>query len=130
MKMLVAVVTGFSLGVFLRSLFFTSWWPVAFVLLLAGLFGGFAYVRPRLAYSLGAAFCICVELGMARSAIADTPLPTSFTSDLHHHISYEGVVVSDPDVRDSNQRMEIKVTPPTRRLSTSFAYREIEFRCN
>lgn len=110
MKMLVAVVAGFALGVFLRSLFFTSWWPIGFVFLLAGLFGGAAYIRPRLAYSLGAAFCLCVALGITRAALADSHLPNSFASDLHHKVSYEGVVVSDPDVRDANQRMEIKVT--------------------
>lgn len=114
MKMLVAAVAGFAVGVFLRSLFFTSWWPIGFVLLLAALFGGFAYSRPRLAYSLGAVFCICIALGMTRAALADTPLPTSFASDLHHHISYVGVVVSDPDVRDSNQRVEIKVMKGTK----------------
>jgi len=110
MRMLVAVVAGFASGVFLRSLFFTSWWPIIFIVLIAGLFGGFAYVRPRLTYSLGAVFCLCVALGATRAAIADSPLPASFANDLHHHISYEGVVVSDPDVRDANQRMEIKVT--------------------
>jgi competence protein ComEC len=110
MKMLVAVVGGFSVGVFLRSLFFTSWWPVLFIILIAALFGAFAYVRPRLAYSLGAAFFLCVALGMTRAAIADSPLPTSFASDLHHRVTYEGVVVSDPDVRDANQRIEIEVT--------------------
>ncbi len=108
--MLVAVVVGFTLGVFLRSLFFTSWWPVLFIVLIAALFGAFAYVRPRLAYSLGVVFCVCVALGVTRAAIADSPLPKSFASDLHHRVTYEGVVVSDPDVRDANQRMEIKVT--------------------
>ncbi|MFM2331094.1 MAG: hypothetical protein RLZZ26_601 [Candidatus Parcubacteria bacterium] len=29
---------------------------------------------------------------------------------MHHKVTYEGVVVSDPDVRDANQRMEIEVT--------------------
>ncbi|MBI2025164.1 ComEC/Rec2 family competence protein, partial [Candidatus Kaiserbacteria bacterium] len=64
----------------------------------------------RRAYSLAAVFFIFVAAGVARAAVADTPLPQSFTGDLRHRVSYEGVVVSDPDVRDTNQRMQVRVT--------------------
>ena len=110
MTNLVAIVSGFAGGVFARSLFFASWWPIVFILLIAGLCGSFAFLKPRHAYSLGAVFCIFVAFGMMRAGIADTPLQISFASDVRHRVSYEGVVVSDPDVRDTNQRMEIRVT--------------------
>lgn len=107
--MLLAAVAGFAGGIFARSLLTTSWWPIAFLVLLSVLCGVWAFLKPRLAYSLGAAFCLCAALGMVRAALVDAPLPQTFTSDLHHRVSYEGVVATDPDVRDSSQRMEIDV---------------------
>ncbi len=109
MELLIAIVSGFANGVFLRSLFVFSWPPVVFALLLAALFGTAAFLKLRLAYSLGAVFCIFVALGMVRAMLADTPLPDSFAKDLRHRVSYEGVVVSDPDVRDANQRVTIRI---------------------
>lgn len=110
MGILVAVVGGFASGVFARSILFDSWAPVLFIVLLAALVGAFAFLKPRLAYSLGAVFCLFVAFGMGRAAISDTPLPKSFAGDVRHRVSYEGVVVSDPDVRDANQRVQIWIT--------------------
>lgn len=109
MNALVAVVAGFAGGVFLRSLFFTSWWPILFVILLTALFAVAAFLQPRRAYMLGAAFCLCVALGMARVALADTPLPNTFARHVKERVQYEGIVSADPDVRDANQRVEIRV---------------------
>ena len=109
MGALITVVSGFASGVFFRSLFFFSWQPTVFVFLLAALFAAAAFMKPRRVYSLGAVFCLFVAFGMLRASLADTPLPTTFASQIHHHVSYQGVVVSDPDVRDVNQRMEIRV---------------------
>ncbi len=122
MSFLIALVSGFATGVFLRSLFDFGWEPVVFVLILAAIF----FFVPKLlsAYSstpferesssfltgLGAVFFAFVALGMVRAAVADTPLPSGFASSLRHHVSYDGVVVADPDVRDASQRIEIRVT--------------------
>ena len=54
-------------------------------------------------------FCLFVAFGMIRAMVADTPLPHSFASELRHRVSYQGVVVSDPDIRDANQRIEVRV---------------------
>ena len=110
MSFLLAIVSGFASGIFFRSLFFTSWWPVLFVVMMATLVGAFAFLKPRRVYSLVAVFLIFVALGMVRAAVADTPLPSAFAGDIRHRVSYEGVVVSDPDVRDTNQRMQVRVT--------------------
>lgn len=109
MRYLIAIVSGFSSGIFLRSVFSLGWEPIVFILVLATIFAGARFVTPRLAYSLGTVFCLFVGLGMVRSTIADTPLPSAFASDLKHRVSYDGVVVSDPDVRDANQRIEVRV---------------------
>jgi competence protein ComEC len=113
MTMLVAIVSGFAGGVFLRSLFNFSWEPVVFALLLATLFAAAAFLKPRLAYTTGAVFCLFIALGMMRTALADTPLPDAFARDVRHRVSYEGIVVADPDVRDANQRVAILVSKDT-----------------
>ena len=110
MIILVTLVSGFASGVFLRSLFSFGWEPILFTLLLATLFGIAAFLKPRTTYTIGAVFCLCIVLGMARASIADTPAPEAFMRDLRHRVSYTGVVVTDPDVRDANQRVEIRVT--------------------
>ena len=110
MSLLVAIVSGFASGVFLHSLFYFSWEVVAFVLILAVLFGGaILFAESRRVYSLAAVFLLCVAFGMVRSAVADTPAPEAFMRDSKHRVSYEGVVVSDPDVREKNQRIGIEV---------------------
>ena len=110
MSFLIAVVTGFASGVFLRSVFIFGWTVVVFVLVIAALLSAAAFLKGRVAYTLGAVFFIFIALGMIRANLADTPLPTSFASQIRHRVSYEGVVVADPDVRDANQRVQIRVT--------------------
>lgn len=113
MSILISVVSGFASGIFLRSLFSFSWQPIVFALLLFTLFAVATFLKPRLAYSLGAAFCFCVALGMIRTSFADTPAPATFIKNIRHRVSYEGVVVSDPDIRDANQRVAIRIKNDT-----------------
>ena len=110
MRSLVAVVAGFASGVFLRSVFIFGWPVIIFIFLIAAIFAGARFMKPRLVYSLGAVFFIFVALGMMRAMVADTPLPSSFVSELRHRVSYQGIVVADPDVRDANQRVEVRVS--------------------
>ncbi len=122
MNYLIALVSGFASGIFLRSLFVFGWEPVAFVLILAAIifivpkllsvysFTPLERESPSFLTGLAALFCLFVTFGMMRGALADTPLPESFAKDLRHRVSYEGTVVDDPDVRDANQRVEIRVT--------------------
>lgn len=109
MSALVAIVSGFASGLGLRSLFFFNWEPIVFVLILATLFAAAAFLKPRLVYTLGALFFFFVALGMLRAATADTSPPESFIKDLKHRVSYDAVVVGDPDVREKNQRIAIEV---------------------
>ena len=110
MGILIAIVAGFVGGVGVRSLFFESWWPIIFTLLIAGLCGGFAFLKPRRVYLLVAVFFIFVAFGMMRAGFAEEPLPSSFASEVKRRVSYEGVVVADPGVRDANQRTHIRVS--------------------
>ena len=110
MNALVAIVSGFASGIFFRSLFYFGWEVVVFVLILAVLFGGaILFAESRRVYSIAAIFFVCIAFGMVRSAVADTPAPEAFTRDLRHRVQYEGVVVSDPDVREKSQRIALDV---------------------
>lgn len=110
MSFLIAIVSGFASGIFFRSLFLFSWEPVVFVLILAALFGGaILFAESRRVYSLAALFCLFVAFGIVRAMIADTPVPDAFAKDLKHRVSYDAVVVADPDVREKNQRIGIEV---------------------
>ena len=109
MKMLVAVVCGFASGIFLRSVFIFSWPVIVFTFLIALIFAAAAFLKSRLTYVWGGMFFIFAALGMIRASLADTPLPDSFANQLRHRVSYQGTVVADPDVRDANQRVEVRV---------------------
>ncbi len=107
---LVAIVTGFASGIFSRSLLFESWWPIFFALLLALIFFVASFLTTRRAYTLGAVFCMCLVLGGLRAGLAESPLPSTFLADLKHRVTYEALVVGDPDLRDTNQRVALLVT--------------------
>ena len=109
MDALIAIVSGFAGGVFLRSLFYFGWPPILFMILLAALFGSAAFLKERKVYTLGMIFCLCIALGAGRAMIADTPAPETFMRDLRHRVQYEGIVVGDPDVREKNQRIALEV---------------------
>ncbi|MFA6502834.1 MAG: ComEC/Rec2 family competence protein [Candidatus Paceibacterota bacterium] len=109
MGFLVAIVSGFASGVGVRSIFSFGWEPIVFVLILAALCAAFAFLKPRLVYSLGAVFFLFVALGMVRAVVADTPAPDAFLRDLRHRVSYEAVVMGDPDVREKSQRIALEV---------------------
>ncbi len=109
MSILITIVGGFASGIFFRSLFHFGWQPIVFACSLALLFSIAAFLRPRRTYVLGALFFIFIAFGMVRTMVADTPAPDTFMRDLNHRVSYTGIVVADPDVREKNQRIALDV---------------------
>lgn len=110
MSGLVAVVLGVGAGIFLYSISPVDWPVVAFVLLVATLFAGAAWLTRRPVYVLAAFFCLSFALGVGRAWVAEGPPPATFLSDVRHRVSYPGVVVADPDLHDATARIEIRVT--------------------
>ncbi|MFH1178503.1 MAG: ComEC/Rec2 family competence protein [bacterium] len=109
MNFLIAVVVGFASGVFVRSVFTFEWPVIVFVLILTILFAAAAFLKSRQIYVLGGIFCLFVALGMCRAILSDTPAPEAFMRDVKHRVSYTGIVVGDPDVREKNQRIALEV---------------------
>jgi competence protein ComEC len=110
MNALLTLVSGFASGVFLRSLFSS-----AGLLAITFLFiFGCAVVAYRWkgmeTYRLTAIFCAFVVLGSIRMHYAESPLPKLFSEDLRQRVVYTGTVTSDPDIREKNQRVPIRVT--------------------
>jgi competence protein ComEC len=50
------------------------------------------------------------SLGAVRMALSESPPPQSFVAEVGRRVQYEGVVTADPDVRDANQRVQVRVT--------------------
>ena len=113
MSILVALVSGFAGGVFFRSVIFEGAAPFIFALLLGGIFCGAWFLSERRAYTLAAIFCIALALGGWRMAASESPLPQAFVGDLKQRITYEAVVVGDPDLRDASQRVALRVSKGT-----------------
>lgn len=109
MGALATIVAGFASGIFIRSFVTVGWAGIAFALLVAGIFIASAFLRERRAYRLCAVFCIFCILGVARTALGDTPLPAEFRADVGHPVSYQGIVVGDPQLGDVSQRTPIRI---------------------
>lgn len=110
MSALLALAGGFASGIFLRSFFVVGWGAAAFLFFLAVLFGCARWRVARGAYASLALFFLAATSGVVLTASRDTPPPTPFASEVGAYVSYEGVVIRDPDVRDANQRIVVRVT--------------------
>ena len=122
MNILVSVISGFASGIFCRSLFLFSSTIIFFLIVLAfvALASFASYGRTVSAYV--ALFFLCIALGAARTAIADSSPPPLFLNQLHRRVSYEGIVIRDPDVREKSQRTVLRVEQggvPTRMLAVA-----------
>jgi competence protein ComEC len=109
MNLLIAATAGLAGGIFFRSLFLLPWPVMVFVFILACVCLLVNVIHPRPAYARCAVLFFFFALGIARFAIADTSLPSSFAAHLDRPVSYEGIVVADPDVRDATQRVVVRV---------------------
>lgn len=112
MATLAALTLGFASGVFLRSIFVFGFALPLFALLLATILS----TVPRLlagqrrGYALSSLFLLLSACGMFRAMLADTQLPQAFALQLGREVSYQGIVVSDPDMRDKNQLVQVRTT--------------------
>ncbi len=110
MHLLLSLVGGFVTGIFLRSVVFDSWYPVLFCVFIAAVFGLAVFLKLRTFYTVGFLFFISCSLGMLRMTLAESPLPQKFAAHVGERVAYEGRVVSDPDIREKNQRIMIEIS--------------------
>jgi competence protein ComEC len=105
-----ATIGAFALGILLQSVFEI---PHALLLFLgitgAGLFVTGIFLR-RPGYFLIAIICIAFSLGVLRMAAAPQKLPASLSYLIGTQAPLEGVIATDPDIRETTQRVTIEIT--------------------
>ncbi len=114
-----SLVFGFGIGVFIRSFFFVD---TPFLFLLGGisiiiLVFFFSRKQVKLYVICIPLFLIACILGVIRFSLTDIQLPLFLESHVGSKISLEGLVVDDPDVRDSSTKIPVEVTGDDREKS-------------
>jgi competence protein ComEC len=110
MEELALFVGGFALGILLRSLFIFGLPVIGFTLLLSVVSFSANYRYRRRAYAIAGIAFLLLALGILRAGLADTSPPKAFAAQIRRHVSYEGVVASYPDVRDTDQLVRVRVS--------------------
>lgn len=111
-QILWAVVAGFLCGVFLRSFLQFGWWTILFFTALGAVAVVTAYVARtsvRDGIVIGI-FCVALALGGARmhmSVLEGEPLLDVAISE---KVAIEGVVTDEPDRRENNVRIPVRVS--------------------
>ncbi len=110
MRVLLSITAGLASGVFLRSFFVLGWGAVGFAFLLAAIMTVARLRFGRVFFTLVALFLSALALGIVRTDMRDTLPPEPFSSEAGKRVSYEGVVLRDPDLRDASERVVVRVT--------------------
>ncbi len=110
MSFFIAIVGGFASGIFFRSLFVFGWPVFGLLTLLCVICIIGTLFSDHVALRHAALFFVFVLIGILRMNHAGLERPTVFLTDIDRRVSYEGIVVSDPDVRDHTQRIPVRVT--------------------
>lgn len=102
-------VFGFVAGVALFSFLLPSWAAASMALVLSFAFLALWTRNARPALLTAALFFLCMSLGMGRVALVPQALPESFLPFIGTHASFKGVIVADPDMRETSQRLVVEV---------------------
>lgn len=109
MYILLALTAGLSLGIFLRSVLGLGVPIALFALLLAALCAVAFFLARRPGYLLCMLLLFATALGVGRTWLAEAPPSAGFAAHLRERVSYGGVVVADPDIRKTSQRITVAV---------------------
>lgn len=108
-RLFFVAVVGFFVGVGVYSFLPLSW----FGILVAGIIGAACFcvgaLRKSVVYGLCVVFCIGACLGMGRVLLAPAQIPDPFVSLFETEVSFTGVVVAEPDIREVTQRLTVEV---------------------
>lgn len=109
-KIFWAVVFGFILGVLTRSFILVNFYSALFV----GVIGvlilllSFTVVRNRWVIVL-AVFLVLFSLGILRFNSGEKALPWYFESKVEQEVSLTGVLIDEPQIRETNQKVAVLV---------------------
>lgn len=125
-----AGVLGYLLGIALTSFLFPSLYVSFLLIFLAGTFFMLQTFRQYTFYVLCGVLFLCASLGVFRVSLMPHALPTAFQSDVGTSVVYEGRVVSEPDLRETTQRVTIEVEKEkvkTRILAVTPLFPEVSY---
>lgn len=110
--MLWALVGGFLLGAGARSFLTFGWWTIGFLLFtgIAVLLGGFVARAHRSKTIIATVFLCAVAAGAARMHIAAFSGDVALDVWVGERVEIEGVVADEPDGRENNVRLRVRVT--------------------
>lgn len=107
-KIFWAIVAGFLLGVISRSFAPLGWGFVGFLSLLGAATLALSWAERRSAYVVSALFFLAAAAGIVRMDAATLRGDPVLTAQLGTKVTLEGVVVAEPDVRDSGVRTSVR----------------------
>ena len=108
-RLLLVGAVGLVSGICARSLFVYGWESMAFVTLLALLCVGAFVVHRSRGYLYVSLFLLMFVLGSLRVLVVPQELPERYAQLIGTAVTLEGVVVADPDIRESAQRVRVEV---------------------
>lgn len=103
------VVVGFSLGALLRSSIVFGIAPIGFMLLIAVIFLAAYHFTRMGSYLLLSVLAFSVMCGALRTQYLPDQAPPLFAEHLGRSATFTGVVASDPDIRETSQRISVFV---------------------
>mgnify|MGYP001596760038 CR=1 FL=1 len=109
-----AVCFGFGLGVLLRSFFEINFYFTLFILVLSVIISLFCYFTKLKWAAVAAVFVIAVSIGILRFHAADKKVPEVAGE------SFVGIIVAEPDIRETNQKLTVKTESTKILVTTGF----------
>lgn len=100
------------------------------LILLGGAFFVLHFLKRMVTYLLVGVVCITASLGVFRVSLVPDALPDAFMGDVGNAVFYEARVVSEPDTRETTQRITLEVerdNQKTRILAVAPLFPEVSY---
>jgi competence protein ComEC len=101
---------GCAGGILFRSLFFFPVSALLFLLLLAVLLFGARLYTGRIVYAVMGVVLLGVLFGSVRVMLVPQEVPAVLVDMLGTEVAFEGVIVADPDLRETSQRVTVETS--------------------
>lgn len=110
-KIFYIICFGFLLGVLIRSFVWVNFYFAALLGLISFAVLLFFVVTQRKSWGvIISVFVLTFSLGVLRFHAADAPAPALFESQVGEKITLTGIIVDEPNVRENNQHLTIKLS--------------------
>lgn len=115
---------GFGLGVLVRSFIAINFYFTIFLGILVGIILLFSYFAKLKWGMIAGLFVIFAALGVARFHISDVEVPV-VSEDSEPALT--GIIVDDPDIRETNQKLTVEIEDGTKILVTTNFGQDFEY---